>query len=224
MIILGITGSVATGKTFVADFFKREGLDGFYADDVCHKLIQQNLRVIELISRFFPGVEAQGIIDKHKLAQIVFHDNQQLDRLEEILHPYIENEMLWFIEQSGRSEGGICFVEVPLLFESGWHKYCTYTLVTHCDATLQKQRALDRPGMDTQKFSAILARQMPDDQKKQRANFVVDTGKGDTHTLEQLEGVFSVLAEKYKELTLEAERLEAEKEKERRQKRRQAKQ
>jgi dephospho-CoA kinase len=193
MIILGLTGSIATGKTFVANHFKALNYKVFVADEYVHKLMQQNKRIIEMVSRFFPEVIEHHSIERRKLADIVFKDVKQLSVLEEIIHPFIEQEILWFLEKVTRYEVGLCVLEIPLLLEKNLSKYCHYVMVTHCNGALQKTRALQREGMTEDKFQAILSHQLPQEEKKQNAQFLVDTSGVPGDTINQIDRIIDTL-------------------------------
>lgn len=196
MMIVGLTGSIATGKSFVADYFKQKEIKIFDADQQVHALLSQNIRIIEMIGRFFPGVIQEGKINREKLANTVFEDDNKLVQLEDIIHPFIEKEVLWFIEKMERQKTGMAILEVPLLFEKGWEKHCNYVIVTHCDSSTQKKRALARPNMTSEKFNAIIQKQMPDNVKKKRANFLIDTSGDKEATIEQIQKIETALIEK----------------------------
>lgn len=193
MIVVGITGSIATGKSFAAHFFEQHGYPAYYADRLAHTLLEQDAKVAEQIAHFFPEVVAEGAIRREALAQIVWKDSRRLDMLESILHPAVKKALLSSIAQEKQP---MVFIEVPLLFEKAWEQYCTYTIVTYCEESIQQARACKRPGITLERFHAIEARQMPQSKKKERADFTLDTGKGNTYTLKKLEEIHALLKQK----------------------------
>lgn len=177
MIVVGLTGSIATGKTFVANYFKQIGYPVFNSDDCVHKLITCNSKVIDEISVLFPNVILQGEIDKKTLSAEVFNDDKSLKKLENILHGKVRESQEEFLHKSEKEGFKLAILEIPLLFESKSKINFDYIIVTHVDENIQKQRVLARQGMTEQLFYKILSKQMPSSEKITLADLVINTNQ-----------------------------------------------
>ena len=177
MIIVGLTGSVASGKSTVANWMRETGIAVHDADAVVHSLLASNGQaVMETISIFGPDVKASdGSIDRKKLGSHVFANSADRKKLESILHPLVRHHRDQFLKDQQRLGSQIVVLDVPLLFETDGHRLCDYVIVVYASAATIRSRALSRPGMTTGKLSGILASQMPASQKCQRADFVLNT-------------------------------------------------
>jgi dephospho-CoA kinase len=176
MFILGLTGSLGMGKSTTARFFAEEGVPVHDADAVVHRLYDGEAAAA--IEAAFPGTTASGKVDRDKLAARVLGDSAALKRLEAIVHPLVqEAERRLLAEAEARGEK-VAVLDIPLLFETGGEKRVDAVVVVSAPPDVQRSRALERPGMTVDKLGAILAKQMPDDEKRRRADFVVDTSRG----------------------------------------------
>jgi dephospho-CoA kinase len=176
MFILGLTGSLGMGKSVTARFFAEQGVPVHDADAVVHRLYEG--QAAAAIEAAFPGTTAGGKVDRDKLAARVLGDSAALKRLEAIVHPLVqEAERRLLAEAEARGEK-VAVLDVPLLFETGGEKRVDAVVVVSAPPEVQRSRVLERPGMTVEKLEAILAKQMPDDEKRRRADFVVDTSRG----------------------------------------------
>jgi dephospho-CoA kinase len=176
MFILGLTGSLGMGKSTTARFFAEEGVPVHDADAVVHRLYDGEAAAA--IETAFPGTTAGGKVDRDKLAARVLGDSAALKRLEAIVHPLVqeaERRLLAAAESRGEK---VAVLDIPLLFETGGEERVDAVVVVSAPPDVQRSRALERPGMTVDKLDAILAKQMPDDEKRRRADFVVDTSRG----------------------------------------------
>jgi dephospho-CoA kinase len=176
MFILGLTGSLGMGKSTTARFFAEEGVPVHDADAVVHRLYDGEAAAA--IETAFPGTTAGGKVDRDKLAARVLGDSAALKRLEAIVHPLVqEAERRLLAEAESRGEK-VAVLDIPLLFETGGEERVDAVVVVSAPPDVQRSRALERPGMTVDKLDAILAKQIPDDEKRRRADFVVDTSRG----------------------------------------------
>ncbi|HLI20303.1 MAG TPA: dephospho-CoA kinase [Stellaceae bacterium] len=196
MKILGLTGSVGMGKSTAAAMFKRMGVPVYDADAAVHRMMRRGGSAVAAIAAAFPGVERNGAVDRAALGQRVFGDEAAMRRLEAIIHPRVrEDERAWLATMR-RRKAKLVVMDVPLLFESGRDKRYDATLVVTAPAFLQRARVLARPNMTPAKFAAILARQMPDEEKRRRADFIVPSGLGRAVTWRGLRAALRKLAAK----------------------------
>ena len=176
MFILGLTGSVGMGKSVTARFFAEEGVPVHDADAVVHRLYEGE--AVAAIEAAFPGTTVDGKVDRTRLAARVLGDGAALKRLEAIVHPLVhEAERRLLAEAEARGDK-IVVLDIPLLFETGADERVDAVVVVSAPIEVQRARVLERPGMTVEKLEAILAKQMPDAEKRRRADFVVDTSKG----------------------------------------------
>ena len=176
MFVLGLTGSLGMGKSTTARFFAEEGVPVHDADAVVHRLYEGEAAAA--IEAAFPGTTTAGKVDREKLAARVLGDVGALTRLEAIVHPLVqEAERRLLAEAQARGEK-VAVLDIPLLFETGGEERVDAVVVVSAPANVQRARTLERPGMTVDKLDAILARQMPDHEKRRRADFVVDTSRG----------------------------------------------
>ena len=176
MFILGLTGSVGMGKSVTARFFAEEGVPVHDADAVVHRLYEGD--AVAAIEAAFPGTTAAGKVDRTRLGARVLGDDAALKRLEAIVHPLVhEAERRLLAEAEARGDK-VVVLDIPLLFETGADERVDAVVVVSAPIEVQRARVLERPGMTAEKLEAILAKQMPDPEKRRRADFVVDTSKG----------------------------------------------
>jgi dephospho-CoA kinase len=171
--IVCLTGSLGMGKTTAARFFAESGVPVHDSDAVVHALYEGE--AVDAIEGAFPGSTAGGKVDRAKLAGMVLNDDAALARLEAIVHPLVSASTDRFLTQSAADGAAVVVLDVPLLFEAGLECRCDAIVVVSAPPEVQRQRALDRAGMTEAKFSAILAKQMPDTEKRRRADFVLDS-------------------------------------------------
>ena len=194
MKVLGLTGSIGMGKSTAADLLRRLGVPVHDADAAVHRLIGKGGAAVPAIEAAFPGVVREGAVDRRALGARVFADSQAMARLERILHPLVRQDSARFLVAARRRKARIAVLDVPLLFETGRERDCDATLVVSAPAAVQRGRVLSRPGMTAERFAEVLARQMPDPEKRRRADFVVPTGLGRRLTLRRLSGVLKSMA------------------------------
>lgn len=176
MIILGLTGSIGMGKTTTSSMFSEQGVPVNSADDVVHDLYRGE--AVPAIEKAFPGVSQGGVIDREKLAQLLLVDPSGYRRLEEIIHPMVRRRESIFLAAHRDAGTDIVLLDIPLLFETGGEARTDLVVVVSCNAEIQRARVMARPGMTEEKFMSILSRQMPDEEKRARADFIIDTGMG----------------------------------------------
>jgi len=176
MFVLGLTGSLGMGKSTTAKFFAEEGIPLYDADAAVHQLYEGE--ATPLIEAAFPGTTTGGRVDRDKLAKKVLGDTAAIKKLESIIHPLVGRAEARFIEEAARKGAAVAVLDIPLLYETGAERRCDAVVVASAPAEVQRTRAFERPGMTEEKFGAILAKQMPDAEKRARADFVVDTSRG----------------------------------------------
>lgn len=191
MIKIALTGSIGMGKSTVAGMFEAAGIPVFDADAVVRKLQGPGGALIERIGELFPGCVRSGTLDRDCLAQIVLADRSKLAVLEEIVHPAVRDWRQAFIDKH-RDAPALIF-EIPLLFEIGAEKDFDKVIVVSAPFEVQRARVLQRQGMTPEKLESILARQMPDEEKRRRADFVIDTGKDLSTTETQVRHILDCL-------------------------------
>lgn len=176
MIVLGLTGSIGMGKSATARMFAEEGVPVHDSDEAVHRL--QRGAAAPLIEAAFPGTTVDGAVDRQKLSAAVLGDSAALKRLEAIIHPMVRADADAFIQRHRSAGADIALLDIPLLFETGGRDRVDNVVVVSAPADIQRQRVLARPGMTPEKFEAILARQMPDAEKRKRADYMIDTSSG----------------------------------------------
>jgi dephospho-CoA kinase len=196
VIVLGLTGSIGMGKSTAAAALRGLGLPLFDADRVVHRLLAPGGGGAAEVAASFEGVgTAAGGIDRAALGRRVFADRAALRRLEAIIHPRVEAAERRFLARARARRVPIAVLDIPLLFETGSERRCDYVLVLTAPSWLQRQRVLRRQGMSESRFAAVLRQQMPDREKRRRADFVVSTGLSRSHTLRRLRAVVAALGE-----------------------------
>jgi dephospho-CoA kinase len=190
--ILCLTGSLAMGKSTAAKFFAECGVPVHDSDAVVHALYEGE--AVALIEAAFPGATTGGKVDRAKLAGMVVNDRAALARLEAIIHPLVTASRDKFLAQAQAQGASVVVVDIPLLFETEAQSQCDAVVVVSAPADHQRRRALDRPGMTEEKFEALLAKQLPDADKRHRADFVVDSSQGFDHTRAQIRDILRVVA------------------------------
>ena len=183
MVILGLTGSIAMGKTTAAGMFSCLGVPVYDADKTVHRLLAVGGAAVEAVEASFSGVTDGGAVDREALARRVFGDKEGLCRLEAILHPLVNQEQLRFLRKAARHRSPVVVLDIPLLFETGGQAVCDAVAVVTAPAFLQELRLLQRPGMTRERISAVRGRQMPDERKRRLADFIIPTGLGRAVTM-----------------------------------------
>jgi dephospho-CoA kinase len=176
MIILGLTGSIGMGKSATAKLFAEAGVPVYDADATVHMIYEGE--AAPAIEAAFPGTTSGGKVDRGKLSAQVVHDPAAIQRLEQIVHPMLRSYHQKFLDDAERAGAPVVVMDVPLLFETGGEKRVDAVVVVTTTPEVQRQRILARGNMTAEKLDAILARQLPDVEKRQRADFVVDTSHG----------------------------------------------
>ena len=191
MFVIGLTGSIAMGKTTTARLFAEEGVPVHDADAAVHALYAGE--AAPLIEAEFPGDTGNGKIDRTALGQRVLGDAPALQRLESIVHPLVRAAETKFLNDAERRGAPIVVLDIPLLFETGGDSRVDATVVVSAPAEMQRARALER-GLGAARLEALLARQMPDAEKRRRADFVVDSGQGIDHARAQVRQILAAVA------------------------------
>ncbi len=191
MIVIGLTGSIGMGKSTVAERFRQLGIPVCDADAVVHELYEG--AAVAPIEAAFPGTTSDGKVDRVKLGQAVLKDPHGLKRLEAIVHPMVQAAEREFLRKAAEQGAQMAVLEVPLLFETGGDARVDVTIVVSAPPEVQRERVLARPGMTPSKLEAILARQMPDSEKRRRADFVVDTGGSIEESYAQVDVIVAAL-------------------------------
>jgi dephospho-CoA kinase len=192
MFILGLTGSLGMGKSATAKMFVEEGVPVHDADAAVHRLYQAEATAP--IEAAFPGTTAGGKVDRDKLGKRVLGDPAALKKLEAIVHPLVRNAEKRFLAEAERRGAPVAVLDIPLLFETGGGDRCDAVVVVTAPSDVQRARAFKRPGMTEQKFTAIVAKQIPDAEKRRRADFVVDTSKSFDAAREQVRDILARVA------------------------------
>ncbi|MBT5050527.1 MAG: dephospho-CoA kinase [Rhodospirillaceae bacterium] len=196
MIIVGLTGSIGMGKSTAAAMFRRMGVPVIDSDAIVHKLLGPGGAAIGPIGEAFKGVVVDNAVDRPSLGQQVFADPAALKRLEAILHPLVQEAQAVLLARAACRRVAMVVLDVPLLFEVGTAACCDAVIVVTAPRFLQEQRVLGRPGMTREKLDGALARQMPDSEKRRRADFVVQSGIGRQHTLNRLREIVTLMSPK----------------------------
>jgi dephospho-CoA kinase len=192
MFVLGLTGSLGMGKSTTAGFFAELGVPVHDADAAVHRLYKGE--AAPLIEAAFPGTTRGGEVDREKLAQRVLNDAAAIKKLEGIVHPLVRAAEERFLAEAKKNNAKVAVLDIPLLFETEGDRRCDAVVVVSAPEDVQRARMLERPGMTAPKFTAILARQMSDAEKRRRADFVVDTSKGFDAAREQVREILARVA------------------------------
>jgi dephospho-CoA kinase len=190
--VLCLTGSLGMGKTTAARYFAEAGVPVHDSDAVVHALYEG--KAVSAIEQAFPGSTSVGKVDRAKLAAMVLNDRAALARLEAIVHPLVSESTDEFLADAKAKGASVVVLDVPLLFETDTHRRCDATVVVSAPAEMQRQRVLERPGMTEEKFSAILSKQLPDAEKRKRADFIVDSSKDHDHARAQVRDILRAVA------------------------------
>lgn len=189
MIILGLTGSIAMGKSFAAAIFRRFHIPVFDADRAVHQLLERNGAAVAKVAALFPEAYENGAINRKLLGRSIFNNHKALKDLEHILHPLVRKAERQFIKQARRQKKPLVLLEIPLLFETHAEQRCDAVIITTASLFMQQKRALKRPGMTKEKLAAILKHQMRDIHKRHKADHVVYTGIGRAVTTRKIKEI-----------------------------------
>jgi dephospho-CoA kinase len=176
MIVLGLTGSIGMGKSTTAAMFRELGVPVHDSDEAVHRLYAG--KAAALIDARFPGTVVDGVVDRERLAARVLGDREALRDLEAMVHPLVRADADAFLDRSRAAGAPVAVLDIPLLFETGGRERVDRVVVVTAPAEIQRERVMARPGMTEERFARILERQVPDAQKRQMADYVIDTGKG----------------------------------------------
>lgn len=193
MIVIGLTGSIAMGKSATLRMFADFGIPVFDADAQVHALYEPGGAAVEPIEAAFPGVTSGGRVDRALLSRRVAADPTALAKLEAIVHPLVRERQRSFLAVTNAAGADMAVLDIPLLFETGAAASVDKIIVVSAPAAEQRRRALERPGMTEDKLAQILARQMPDAEKRKHADFVVDTGTGLDRARAQVRAIVTAL-------------------------------
>ncbi|UYN98770.1 MAG: dephospho-CoA kinase [Devosia sp.] len=175
MWTVGITGSIATGKSTLLEAFAKVGVPVFSADAAVAELYAHE--AVAAVDQLFPGVARDGSVDRQELGRRLADDPSGFARLEALVHPLVRQKIARFVADMAQKGHAVAAIEVPLLFESGFDYGFDAIAVTHVDDATQRQRILARPGMSVEKMESLVARQMPQAEKKKRATYLFDTSR-----------------------------------------------
>jgi len=178
MIVLGLTGSIAMGKSTTAAMFAEAGVPVWDADAAVHRAYGHDGAAVDPVAALVPGARGPSGLDREVLRRAIAADPTLLTRIERIVHPVVGADRKRFLEEARAAGEGVVVLDIPLLFETGGDAHVDRIVVVTCDPAEQRRRALARPGMTPDRFDALLARQIPDVEKRARADYIVDTGAG----------------------------------------------
>ena len=196
MIVVGLTGSIGMGKSTTAAMFREAGVPVYDADAAVHDLYAKGGAAVAPVGEAFAGVVRDGAIDREALRQQVLGDPEALKRLNAIVHPMVGHDRVSFFAEAQAAGADMVVLDIPLLFETGGHARMDAVVVVSAPQDMQRERVLARPGMSPERLDAILAQQMADAEKRARAHFVVDTGRGLEPARMQVAEIIATLREK----------------------------
>ena len=193
MIVLGLTGSIGTGKSTTAGMFRDLGVPVHDADATVHDLYRNE--AVAPVAALFPEALKDGMIDRKVLSATLAQAPERFRALEAVIHPLVRARETAFLEMERQKGSALVVLDIPLLYETGGEKRVDKVVVVTCDAQTQRRRVLARPDMTEEKFALILSRQMPDAEKRKRADFIVYTDAGLEAARKQVEEVIETLKE-----------------------------
>lgn len=191
MIVIGLTGSIGMGKTTTAGMFRDEGVPVNDSDAVVHDLYRTD--AVQPVGMAFPGSIRDGVVDRVELARQLSLAPEGFKQLEAIVHPLVRQREKRFLEAQRLGGMDLVLLDIPLLFETGAENRVDVIVVATCDPQIQRQRVLARPGMTEEKFELILGRQLADSKKRERADFLVDTGGGLIRAKQRVQQIIALL-------------------------------
>jgi dephospho-CoA kinase len=195
--IVGLTGSIGMGKTETAKMFARLGVPVYDADAAVHRLYEPGGAAVPEIAKAFPDCVQDGRVDREALGGRVTADKAAFHKLEEIVHPLVGRDQREFMDKAEKAHADLVVLDIPLLFETGGHARMDAVVVVSAPDHVQRARVLARPGMTEDKLDHILARQMPDEEKRAKAHFVVETEHGLEHAFDAVKKIVTVLRERH---------------------------
>lgn len=193
MLLIGLTGSIGMGKSETTKMFASQGVPVYDADAAVHALYAAGGGAVEPIGAAFPGVIKDGAIDREELGKRVLSAPDELKRLEKIIHPLVGLSQLEFLQNAEKSGAPMVVLDIPLLFETGGETRVDVSVVVSAPAEMQRTRVLARPGMSVEKFESILAKQVPDAIKREKADFIVDSSRGLEPAMADVKGIIEAL-------------------------------
>jgi len=191
--IIGLTGSIGMGKSTTAAMFREAGIPVYDADAAVHALYAAGGAAVGPVGEAFPGVVVDGRVDREELRKRVLGQPEALKRLNAIVHPLVGQDRGKFFKDVEETGADMVVLDVPLIFETGGEKAMDAVIVVSAPADVQRERVLAREGMTPERLDAILAQQLPDAEKRARADYVVDTGKGLEPAREQVQAIIAAL-------------------------------
>ena len=201
-LVVGLTGSIGMGKTETARMFAELGIPVYDADAAVHALYELGGAAVGPVAKAFPGSLREGRIDRAVLSRRVAGDDAAFRRLEHIVHPLVAEARERFLLDAERKGADMVVLDIPLLYETGGEKRMDAVVVVSAPAETQRERVLARPGMTLDKLEAIHARQVPDAEKRTKADFIIETGKGLEHAAEAVKRVVAELRARANRLNL----------------------
>ena len=174
-VLLGLTGSIGMGKSTTAAMFLKQGIPVWDADSTVHKLYAKNGAAVKFFNQEIPSAVSNGEVSRVALKKLIKEDINNLKKIEQIVHPLVAKDRLTFIENSKKYNAPLIVLDIPLLFETGFYKLVDYIAVVTVDYTTQKQRVLDRESMTEEMFTQILDKQVSNEEKKRKADFIIPT-------------------------------------------------
>ena len=174
-VLLGLTGSIGMGKSTTAAMFLKRGIPVWDADSTVHKLYAKNGAAVKFFNQEIPSAVSNGEVSRVVLKKLIKEDINNLKKIEQIVHPLVAKDRLTFIENSKKYNAPLIVLDIPLLFETGFYKLVDYIAVVTVDYTTQKQRVLDRESMTEEMFTQILDKQVSNEEKKRKADFIIPT-------------------------------------------------
>jgi dephospho-CoA kinase len=193
MINLGLTGSIGMGKSTTAAMFREAGIPVYDADAAVAEIYLKGGAAVEPLEAAFPGVTRDGAVDREALRQRVLGDDAAMAKLNSVVHPLLGKDRIEFYRKAEEAGADMVVLDIPLLFETGGERNMDAVVVVSASADVQRERVLAREGMSAERLDAILARQLPDAEKRARADFVVDTGRGLEVAREQVAEIIAVM-------------------------------
>ncbi|MEP2828515.1 dephospho-CoA kinase [Parvibaculum sp.] len=193
MLLVGLTGSIGMGKSETAKMFREEGVPVYDADAAVHKLYEKGGKAVEPIRAAFPSAIVDDAVDRKALSRCVIGMPDEMKKLEAIVHPLVGEAQMEFLRENMEAGHAMAVLDIPLLYETGGETRVDVVVVVSAPYDLQKTRVLARPDMDEAKFAAIHAKQVPDEEKRKRADFVVESDKGLDHARAQVAAIVDAL-------------------------------
>jgi dephospho-CoA kinase len=195
-LLVGLTGSIGMGKSETARLFAKLGIPVYDADAAVHRLYDVGGLAVPALETAFPGVVKDGRVDRAELSKRVVNNHDETQRLQQIVYPLMAGERQRFLDEAAAAKADIVVLDIPLLFETGGHEAMDAVVVCSAPGNVQRDRVLARAGMTQERFDYLLSRQMPDEEKRAKAHFVVVTDKGLEHAFAQVKMIVAELRER----------------------------